>query len=98
MQKNTNDYIPKPVDTTGVVLPAELDELSEEIAKHVHEIWSAGRMIDGWTYGECRDDKARKYPCLVPYDCLTEEEKDFDRRTSKETLKFILKLGFKISL
>lgn len=90
-------YTPHPIDTSDVNLPEELKELAEKIAENVHEVWSAGRMADGWTYGEQRDDAAKKHPCLVPYSNLTEDEKDYDRRTSQETVKLILKLGFKIS-
>ena len=43
-------YIPNPIDTVGVALPQELKALAEDIAKNVHEVWSAGRMKDGWTY------------------------------------------------
>lgn len=89
-------YTPQPLDTTDVLLPEELDELAEMIAKNVHEVWSAGRIKDGWTYGEKRDDAGMKHPCLVPYEELTEVEKEYDRNTSQETLKFIMKLGFKI--
>ncbi len=35
-------------------------------------------------------------PCLVPYEELTEEEKEYDRKTAMETLKLILTLGYKI--
>ena len=54
-------------------------------------------MKDGWTYGKERNDVNKKHPCLVPYDELSEEEKEYDRSTSIETIKLILKLGFKIS-
>lgn len=90
------NYTPQPIDTTDVVLPKELNELAEMIAKNVHEVWSAGRMKDGWTYGEQRNDAEMKHPCLVPYGDLTETEKEYDRNTSQETLKLIMKLGFKI--
>ena len=93
---NKNNYIPRPIDTKGVVLPKELNALAEEIAKNVHEVWSEGRMKDGWTYGEERDDARKHHPCLVPYENLTETEKEYDRNTSQETLKLIMKLGFKI--
>ncbi|MDD6019954.1 MAG: RyR domain-containing protein [bacterium] len=93
---NKNNYIPKPIDTTGVALPKELNDLAEEIAKNVHEVWSEGRMKEGWTYGEERDDAKKHHPCLVPYEDLTETEKEYDRNTSQETLKLIMKLGFKI--
>ena len=89
-------YTPKPVKTDDVVLPEELCELSEMIAKNTHEVWSAGRIRDGWTYGEVRDDAARTHPCLIPYEELTEEERAYDRATSMETLRLVIKLGYKI--
>ena len=36
-------------------------------------------------------------PCLAPYDQLPEKEKDYDRATAGETLKAILKLGYRIT-
>lgn len=92
-----NIYMPHPIDTKEVVLSKELEALAENIAKNVHEVWSAGRMKDGWTYGEERNDAKRQHPCLVPYEELSEEEKEYDRNTSVETIKLILKLGFKIT-
>lgn len=92
-----NNYTPHPIDTKGVELPRELTALAEDIAKNVHEVWSVGRMNDGWTYGEKRNDTEKKHPCLVPYEELSEEEKQYDRNTSIETIKLILKLGFKIT-
>jgi ryanodine receptor 2 len=90
-------YIPNPVDTQSVALPEELVPLIEKMAKNVHEVWSKNRMEEGWTYGPTRDDMNKKHPCLVPYEELPENEKEYDRATSQETLKLILKLGFKIS-
>lgn len=91
-----NNYTPQPIDTNDIVLPKELNELAEMIAKNVHEVWSAGRMKEGWTYGEVRNDAELQHPCLVPFEDLTEAEKEYDRNTSQETLKLIMKLGFKI--
>lgn len=89
-------YTPKPIDTTDVELPEELSSLAEEIAKNVHEVWSQNRINDGWSYGVKRDDTEKKHPCLVAYENLPESEKEYDRATSQETIKLILKLGFEI--
>lgn len=80
---NKNNYTPQPIDMKDVVLPKELNELAEAIAKNVHEVWSAGRMADGWIYGGERNDSLKQHPCLVPYEKLSELEKDYDRRTSQ---------------
>ncbi len=97
MKMKNNNYIPQPEDTAGVEIPAELMELAEQMARNVHEVWARSRMAQGWTWGPERDDAARRHPCLVPYDELPESEKEYDRATSQETLRLILKLGFGIS-
>jgi len=93
---NDKKYLPQPVDTSDVKLPDELMPLVEEMAKNVHEVWADARISQGWTYGEQRNDELKTHPCLIPYDELPEEEKEYDRNTSLETLKLIVKLGFKI--
>ncbi len=89
-------YIPKPVDTSDVKLTADLLELTEKIAENVHEVWAQGRIEDGWVYGEVRDDEKKTTPCLVPYDELSENEKEYDRNTALETIRLIVKLGYEI--
>lgn len=96
MSTSKDDYIPRPIGTEDVALPEELALLAEKIAKNVHEVWAKGRMKDGWSYGVQRDDVEKRHPCLVSYEDLTETEKEYDRKTSQETLKLIMKLGFKI--
>ena len=89
-------FIPKPVDTTDIKLSEELNHFVERIAKNTHEVWAQGRIEEGWTWGPVRNDELKKHPCLIPYEELPENEKDYDRKTSVETLKMILKLGWKI--
>ena len=91
------EYIPNPVDTKSIQISDELKSLVEEMAKNVHEVWAQTRISQGWTYGEERNDAEKKHPCLVSYDELSEEEKTYDRNTSIEAIKLILKLGFKIT-
>ena len=96
MKENKLDYIPEPMDLSSVDLPESLIQLSERIAENVHEVWAKARMDEGWTYGEKRDDIHKKHPCLVPYDELPEEEKEYDRNTAMNTIKLVKKLGFRI--
>ena len=90
-------YTPQPIDISDVKLPEELELLVEKMSKNVHEVWAETRIKQGWTYGEQRNDDLKTHPCLVPYEELPEEEKEYDRNTSIGTLKLIMKLGFKIS-
>lgn len=90
------EYRPQPIDTTDIELPEELVPLVEKMAKNVHEVWAETRIVQGWSYGEERDDANKTHPCLIPYEELPEEEKEYDRNTSIGTLKLIMKLGFKI--
>ena len=96
MKENKLDYIPEPMGLSSVDLPESVIQLSERIAENVHEVWAKARMDEGWTYGEKRDDIHKKHPCLVPYDELPEEEKEYDRNTAMNTIKMVKKLGFRI--
>ena len=96
MKENKLDYIPEPMDLSLVDLPESLIQLSERIAENVHEVWAKARIDEGWTYGEKRDDIHKKHPCLVPYDELPEEEKEYVRNTAMNTIKMVKKLGFRI--
>lgn len=91
------EYKPNPVDTSDIILPEELLELTEKIAENTHDVWATGRLKDGWSYGETRDDEKKTTPCLVSYDELPDSEKEYDRNTSLETIKLIIKLGYQIT-
>ena len=90
------NYNPTPLDTNDATLPEELNQLAEQLAANVHEVWAKGRLDEGWTYGAVRSDAQKKTPCLVPYDDLPENEKEYDRNTAMQTLKAIVKLGYTI--
>ncbi len=91
-----NSYLPNPVDTSDVSLPESMHVLVEKMAENVHEVWAETRIRQGWCYGPERDDAKKTHPCLVPYNQLPESEKEYDRNTSIETLKLIIKLGYRI--
>ena len=90
-------YVPNPIDTSHIHLSPDLEELGELLARNTHENFVQLRLEKGRTYGPARDDVKRQNPTLIPYDELPEEEKEFDRRTSSETLKVVLALGYQIS-
>ena len=95
--RNMNKYIPSPIDLSEVELPNDINSLVELIAKNVHDVWAKQRIEEGWTYGEVKDSVKKTTPCLVPYEELPEEEKEYDRKTAMETLKLVVKLGYKIT-
>lgn len=90
-------YKPDPIDTSSIQLPEELLPLLEQLARNTHENWSRERLNQGWVWGPVRDDARKHHPCLIPYDELSEEEKEYDRITSAQALKVILSLGFRIT-
>jgi hypothetical protein len=91
------DYQPHPIDTSGIELPAELEELTETLAEHAHDLWAQQRIRDGWKLGPQRDDHRQETPLLVPYDKLPDSEKVYDRKIAIETLKAVLALGYHLS-
>lgn len=91
-----NGYVPEPIDTSDVEVGAEVLAVAELLAENTHEVWAKGRADEGWVYGEKLDREKKIHPLLVPYSELPDSEKEYDRRTSIETLKLLIKLGVKI--
>ena len=90
-------YLPEPIDTSDIELSEDLIALTEKIAANVHDVWAVGRMAEGWTFAKEKNVKLKTTPCLVPYEELPESEKDYDRKTAMETLRFIVKMGYRIT-
>lgn len=89
-------YNPKPINTSDIVLSDDILALSEKLAENTHDVWAKTRIEQGWSYGETRNDELKQTPCLVSYEELPDSEKEYDRSTALETLKLIIKLGYKI--
>ncbi len=89
-------YHPNPLDTDEIELPEELVLLTEKLAENAHDNWAKLRIEEGWKWGKQRNDTEKTHPGLVPYDELTDSEKEYDRRTSLETLKVVMALGYSI--
>lgn len=89
-------YVPRPIDTSTVVVPQEVQQLVEMLARNTHEVWSQQRLADGWLWGEDRDDKRKLHPCLVPYEELPESEKAYDRKIVAQAIEALISLGFRI--
>jgi hypothetical protein len=89
-------YTPRPIDTSKVKLDPSLGDLLERLAAHNHDNWARQRIAEGWRFGPQRDDREKVHPDLVPYDQLSESEKEYDRITVVDTLKAVVALGYTI--
>lgn len=74
------------------------EHLIERIARDVHDQWTQERQRQGWTWGELRDDDKKEHPGMVPYDMLTDDEKEVDRVTVRAVIASLLAQGATITL
>lgn len=56
----------------------------DAIAENAHEVWAKQRMDAGWTYGEVRDNDAKKHPMLIPYSEVPEKEKEKEKEYDRD--------------
>ncbi len=89
-------YVPRPIDTEGIELPAGLHDLVEQLAENNHDQWATQRIAEKWTYGPERNDTLKTHPDLVPYGDLSDGEREYDRISVLATLKAILALGYEL--
>src|SRR5688572_21532920 len=51
----------------------------ELLAREEHDRWAGERQAAGWVYGAVRADRTQRHPLLVPWEQLSEHERDKDR-------------------
>jgi hypothetical protein len=73
-------------------LPTDL----EPMAAAEHDGWMAQRARNGWTWGEPRDDTAKRHPSMRPYAELPEREKEKDRSNIRHYPEFAARAGCRI--
>ncbi|WP_328984275.1 protein kinase domain-containing protein [Thiorhodovibrio winogradskyi] len=66
----------------------------EQLAEAVHIAYVTERTAQGWRYGPVRDDARKENPTLIPYSELSEEEKELDRVSARQTIHALRKLGY----
>jgi hypothetical protein len=70
------------------------EEDIEEMAKMEHARWNWQKILQGWIFGQERDNVKKTHPCLVPWDKLPEKVKDYDRRTVRLIPQFLEKARY----
>jgi len=56
----------------------------ESLSRVEHLRWCAERLLDGWRYAPVRDNDAKLHPSIVPWERLSDEVRDYDRRFIRE--------------
>lgn len=79
-----------PQDKVSSFSPAEV----ENMARMEHDRWMREKLATGWTLGAKRDDRLRIHPLLVPFDSLTEDDKELDRDPVRKIPEFLAKVGW----
>lgn len=84
---------------TAAGTPSAFDFSAEEIellARHEHDRWIKERRGQGWQLGTTRDSSTKTTPCLVPYDELSEKEREKDRDTVRRIPRLLALAGLEI--
>jgi hypothetical protein len=71
-------------------------ELMEKLAEAAHEVWMNGKIRDGWIHGPETDKENKIHNCLVPYDQLSESDKESDRDFVRGIPDILAAAGYKM--
>jgi hypothetical protein len=91
------DYRPKRSSKMDGTMPVRFTEREVEVlAKMEHKRWSHERLSCGWKLGPVYDEEKKIHPCLVPWDDLTEEQKEKERDSVRDIPEILDASGFEI--
>jgi hypothetical protein len=66
-------------ETDGEAVTEFWSDEVEILAELEHRCWNAERWLSGWTFGEKTDRSRKIHNCLVPYEKLPQEIREYDR-------------------
>jgi hypothetical protein len=72
-------------------------ELVEPLAIAEHDRWMTEKQRSGWTYAAKRDNEKLYHPLLVPYDDISEVEKEKDRVTVRNIPVLLAGAGYRVA-
>lgn len=71
----------------------------EEMAIKEHDRWEADLRRDGWTYASGpKDPVGKTHPLLVPWDQLSEEEREKDRDAIRAIPRMLARVGYSLTM
>jgi ppGpp synthetase/RelA/SpoT-type nucleotidyltranferase len=68
----------------------------EIMAEMEHGRWNTERLLDGWKWGEKKDIDKKINPCLVSWEKLPEDTKQWDRDMVSDMPRILAKIGLEI--
>jgi serine phosphatase RsbU (regulator of sigma subunit) len=73
------------------------EEEIETMARVEHIRWSWEKRLNGWTFSKTKDDIKKTHPSLIPYEELSESEKEKDRELVKLIPAFLQDIDYEAS-
>lgn len=77
-------------DHSAVKIPilqlSQSQQTIELLAEAEHRRWMAERIVSGWRHATSRNDEKRLHHNFVPYDALSEGDREKDRKNVREAL------------
>jgi voltage-gated potassium channel Kch len=68
----------------------------EDLARLEHDRWVRDKASEGYRYGPERDDTRRIHPLMVPWEELSEDEREKDRSPMRELPRLLARVGLEI--
>ncbi len=66
------------------------------LARIEHARWNAERLLDGWRYGEEKDLVNKLNPCIVSWDKLDDETRNYDYDPVRNIPELLAKIGYEV--
>lgn len=71
-------------------------ELLEKLAEAAHQVWVESKVAEGFEYAPETDKANKKHSCLMPYDGLSETDKEGDRAFVRGIPAILEKAGLEV--
>ena len=81
----------------GAITIDPADPRVEELAMSEHQRWYDNKVKTGWKYGDPRDDVKKLHPSMLPWEEISEDEREKDRMMVREIPDIVAAAGMTLA-
>ncbi len=72
------------------------EDMLELLAEMEHRRWNAEMLLNGWIYGEVRNEALKIHDNIIPYSKLEDPIKKYDREAVQNIPLILASVGLKV--
>ena len=74
---------------------SDYDDMCEQVAKEIHQMWYKEMSDSGWRYGLKKNDKEKTHPLVKPWESIPQSSRKIDKKLPQKIISMMNRQGYR---